>query len=71
MREGIAQKESRNPGKGTKINIEKIGVKALPLLSGDEIIGVLALASSRERIFEEQAAFLETLERELAEKRKG
>jgi PAS domain S-box-containing protein len=39
---------------------------ALPLLSGDEIIGVLALASPSQRDFGEQSAFLETLSSQVA-----
>ena len=34
---------------------------ALPLRAGDEIIGVIGLASATERDFEQQAGFLETL----------
>jgi PAS domain S-box-containing protein len=34
---------------------------ALPLISGDEVIGVIGLASGAERAFELQAGFLETL----------
>jgi PAS domain S-box-containing protein len=39
---------------------------ALPLKSGDEIIGVLGLASAGERVFEGQAVFLETLAGQIA-----
>lgn len=39
---------------------------ALPLLSADEIIGVLGVASLQERRFEEQSAFLEALSNEIA-----
>jgi PAS domain S-box-containing protein len=39
---------------------------ALPLLSGDKLIGVLALGSAGERDFKRQAAFLETLAHAIA-----
>jgi signal transduction histidine kinase/HAMP domain-containing protein len=39
---------------------------ALPLRGGDEIIGVLGLASATERDFEERASFLETLANNVA-----
>ncbi len=39
---------------------------ALPLCAGNEIIGVLGLASRTEHDFEKQAAFLETLSNEIA-----
>ncbi len=43
---------------------ERAGIKsfaALPLTSGDEVIGVIGLASDTERDFEQQNGFLETL----------
>jgi len=39
---------------------------AFPLRSGDHIIGVFGLASGTERIFEDQAAFLETLSSQIS-----
>ncbi|MGR3173653.1 MAG: CHASE domain-containing protein [Candidatus Scalindua sp.] len=39
---------------------------ALPLFSGDEIIGVLGIASGTQRIFEEQNAFLQTLSSDIS-----
>jgi PAS domain S-box-containing protein len=39
---------------------------AMPLLSGDEIIGVLGLASAKERSFREQSEFLETFSSEVS-----
>jgi PAS domain S-box-containing protein len=41
-------------------------VAALPLCSGDEVIGALALASGYRRDFSEQSAFLETLAGQVA-----
>ena len=48
---------------------KKAGIRsfaALPLLSGDETIGVIGLASETERDFKQQAGFLETLARQVA-----
>jgi PAS domain S-box-containing protein len=43
-----------------------ISFAALPLLNGEEIIGVLGLASGAERDFSKQATFLETASNEIA-----
>jgi len=48
---------------------KRVGLRsfvALPLRSGEEIIGVVGLASATERDFEAQATFLETLANEVA-----
>ncbi len=58
-----------NDGRCTWDECRQAGLRsfaALPLRVGDEIIGVVGLASESERDFEEQATFLETLASQVA-----
>ena len=69
---GLAMRERKpiyspnmcNDSRCTREACKKAGMKsfaALPLINGDEMIGVMGLASAVERHYERQAGFLETL----------
>ncbi len=65
----LYSKDIHNDSRCTWEECKKAGLRslaALPLRSGDEVIGVLGIASASERDFAERAAFLEALAGQVA-----
>ncbi len=67
--QALYSKDIRTDGRCTKDECKRAGIvsyAALPLRSGEDILGVIGIASRQSRDFQVQAGFLETLIRQVA-----